>query len=671
MIGGDSGGSFPIGWGSSRVRTQAGTVVDEDLALTYSACWCATRLLAETVASLPLVVYRRKKNDDREQAPDHPLYDLLKTAPNGDMGSMAFREGRTQHQVNWGNGFAEIERETADPRSPIVALNPIHPRRVRPTRPADTDYRGMPLWPKYPYMVRNNDGTSTALRADEMLHIPGVLSEDGVWGKGVIAYARQSIGFGLGTERHGASVFGNGSVPRGIVKVPGLKDSDARKAFRAEWKQIHGSPDSGEIAILPVDGEFQQITISNEDNQFLQTRVHNVKEIARWYRIPVHMLSELAGPAGYNSIEMFSLEFVIYSLLPWIRRWEEQLELKLLTAEERKEYFVEHLLAGLLRGDLTTRFNAYAVALNNGFMTRNEVRRLENLNSVGPAGDKLFVPLNMVPLEEAGMGTPATGAAVLGPDGKPVTEAAPEPETESRELLDVEDIRQPNQYACGAAAAMCCGKFFNVGPDTIEEWEAALGTTLERSTHPMRIVEYLTELGLAVTASHNLTVDDLREFWERGMPVICPVQDYGDRRQEGASFAYGHYLTVIGATMGFVFAQDSSVDNVSEGSGSIQAPGRVMIEESDWMAAWHDEDVDGKPYIQFGIAVAARVEDIVAGDEEDDADEDTTDEQTATNQDAGETGDSDEPRPSIGAHAGNNGRPALQAAIAKVGQKQT
>lgn len=440
------------GWVSNRVKTVAGPLVDEDLAYTYSAVWSATRLLSESVSMLPLITYEKLDQEDRQAATDHPLYDLLKTKPNPLMGSMVFREGRVAHQVNWGNAFAEIER---NPRDEVVALWPIHPSRVRPVNPRDDK-------PGYSYVVRNNDGSSIALKAEEMLHVPGVLSEDGIWGKGVIAYARESVGFGLGVERHGATYFGTGGQPRGIVKLPGLKDSGARQQFRQEWREMHGHPDSAEIAIIPPEGDYISMSVSNEDAQFLSTRQFNILEICRWYRIPPHMLAEL-GRATWGNTETMGLEFVIYSLLPWLRRWEEQINLKLLSPEERKQYYVEHQLAMLLRGDQASRYNSYHTALTNGFMTINEIRRLENLNNVGPAGDVLYFPLNMTTVDRMYKGEPPPGTPLPAPalppapsggDGK--TPAKPDEEGD----LDEEAMATIQRKAAQDILAGTLGRMF-------------------------------------------------------------------------------------------------------------------------------------------------------------------------------------------------------------------
>jgi SPP1 gp7 family putative phage head morphogenesis protein len=173
-------------------------------------------------------------------------------------------------------------------------------------------------------------------------------------------------------------------------------------------------------------------------------------------------------------------------------------------------------------------------------------------------------------------------------------------------ILEVPDIRQRDHYSCGAAAAMAVGKYFGVGPKSLTEWKHELGTVIEESTHPSAIVKYFLKLGLDVDAREGMTLDDLKIYIDEGMPIICPVQDYGPFVPAKAKFAYGHYLTVIGVAGGYVFCQDSSEDNVIADSGSVQKPGRVMIDQNDWMDLWHDKDVEGNKFIQYGIAVRGR-----------------------------------------------------------------
>lgn len=410
-----SGGGWGRGsWISG--RTLAGPVIDEDLALTYSAVWCACRVLSEAAANLPLITYRQGANGDRFQARDHGAHDLLRTAPNPTMGAHPFRIGRVLHQLNWGQGFAEIEREQAgNPTSPLLALWPIHPSRVRPSRPGDRYENHQPV-PLGNYLVRNNDNTWEVLKPEEMLHVPGCFPEDGIWGKSTIAHAREDLGFGLAVQRHGASFFGSGAQPKAVLKLPGMKDKQIRSEFRQEWKEVHGSPDSGEVAILPPEGDYTIISLTNEDSQFLETLKDGSRRVAQWYRVPPHMLAELEGGASFASIEMMSLEFVIYSLMPWLRGWEDQLCLKLFSVDERKEYFVEHNLAGLLRGDWQTRWNGYQKALSIGCLSINEIRRLENMNGIGKDGDVYYLPANLTTAAKLARTPAEPGSAALGSD---------------------------------------------------------------------------------------------------------------------------------------------------------------------------------------------------------------------------------------------------------------
>ncbi len=610
-----------IGGHTQRVKTRGGVEVDENVALTYSACWAATRILTETIAGLPLFMYLRQPNDDfRKLASDHSLFDLVKAHPNESMGSMAFRECLLASQINWGNGFAEIERETMRPDSPVKALWPIHASRVGPVRSTDTDARGLPIDPReFPYRVRNNDGASVVLRASEMLHVPGCITQDGIWGKGVIAYARESIGFGLATERHGATMFGAGLLPRGFLSMSGMKDPEVRRQFRQEWKDVHGHPDASDIAVLPPDAKFYHLIMNHEDSQFLETRKHNITEISRWYRLPPHLLGDLER-ATFSNVESQGLDFIIYSLMPWIQRWEEQLALKLLTPAERADYYFEHQLAGLLRGDLASRYAAYAIGLEKGFLTINQVCRLENMPGIGPAGDQHFIQLNMTTAENmlAGIipGQPGGAMKPTGeiddPESDPEADAEGDPGTE---LLDLPDYRQESNYDCGAAVTHSVCEFFSVGPATHQEYIDGLGTTPKDGTDPIAIIDFVLDLGLKVTAGGDLTVDDLRTFFLAGQPVICPVQMYGAPTAEAEAGRSGHYVVCVGVGLGQVFIQDPS-----------STGGRRLMDAEDFLADWHDLGPDGEEYSQFGIAVG---DELPGGDDGEDPEDPAAAEGTA------------------------------------------
>lgn len=381
-------GGTPLWFGG---RSVAKIEVNNETALTYSAVWAATRCLCEPIGFLPLVLYRRLPDGGRIPATDHRLYPVLHMAPNPRMGTVAFRESRAEQQINAGNGFAEIERNAL---GEVEALWPIHTTRVSCSRE-----------PGYDYAVSNRAGMPpTHFRADDMLHIAGAMSPDGLWGRGVIACARESIGTGIATEQHGAAYFGSGAQPKGVLFVPGLdSNSEKRKQFRREWKEIHDSPDQNEVAILPPGGEYKPITISNNDSQFLETRQHNVTEIARWYRVPPHMLSDLSR-ATFSNIEHLATEFVKFSLMPWLARWEDELNRKLLTTQEQDDLFIAFNINGLLRGDFASRMTGFVQGIGNGIYTLNEARRLEDMPSIGAAGDENYVPLNLTTAERMGAG---------------------------------------------------------------------------------------------------------------------------------------------------------------------------------------------------------------------------------------------------------------------------
>lgn len=576
--------------------TTAGVRVDEDVALNYSACWAATRLYAETTASLPLWIYERLRDrKGKQSADDHPLFRLLHTGPNPEMDAFTFWESRIHHVVNWGNGFAEIERAKS---GRILNLWPIHPSRVKPDRTQDADRSRI-------YRVRNNNGRpDTIIPVEDMFHVVGVLSEDGLWGKGVIAQARESIGLGLSTERYGSAFFGNGGRPGGVLETAAKYNEVANRELRDSWKRVHGGPGQAhEIAILWNGLSYKPIDIPPEDAQFLETRQHNITEIARWYRLPVHLLAELTRSTN-NNIEAENLGFVIHSLRPLLVRIEKAIARQLL-GRDSPRYFAEFLLDALLRGDMATRTQALSQQFLNGAITLNEWRAVENRNPTdAPGGDEHFVPLNMTPLSSVG----AHNAQDEDAEPTPAADRA-----EPGELLDVPDFRQNGAYDCGAAATHSVCAYFGVGPETEEEFIAELGTTPADGTRPGNILALLTRYGLAVTAGQSMDLDDLAAFHDDGRPVICPIQAYGTAEEE-AQEESGHYVVVIGRGMGMVFIQDPSA-------------GRQMVPEDEFLQNWHDRDADANEYNQYGIAVGRDV----LIDSDDDEDETAGDPEPETN----------------------------------------
>lgn len=405
-------------YGAVSAPTASREPVTEETALTYSAVWAATRLLSGTGGWLPLDLYRRLPAGGREVAMDDPRETMVHDRPNDDMSSMMFRSQGIAQQVNAGNCYAEIEREETRRKRP-VKLWPIHHSRVKVHTKAE-------LW----YEVRNNDGSSVRIEAEDMLHVPSMMSDDGISGKGVIQAARESIGFGLATEKYGAAWFGKGGVPRLALSHPGKLSPEARANMRSEWKEAYGGPDGSRVAVLQEGVKLETLSINNEDSQFLETRGYNVKELARWYGVPPHMIGDLEH-ATFSNIEHQGIEFVVYSLIPWLKLWEQELWAKLLSPEEQTTMYFEFNVAALLRGDAAARGAYYTAMSNIGALNRNEIRDFENLNPV-PGGDVFLVQGAMFAVGDDGIPVNTTAAPA-----EPVETEDPEETEDAEDAMDV------------------------------------------------------------------------------------------------------------------------------------------------------------------------------------------------------------------------------------------
>jgi len=422
-----SGTSAPSRWffdALGGTRTLTGETINENTALNYSAVWAATRIIAETVASLPLITYRRLPGGrGKERAPDHNLYRVLHDAPNTEMDAFTFREMMTAFLVNWGNAYAEITRT---PDGTIRELWPLHARQVRPIRTTAGAVA---------YEVSDDTGQIITIGSQNMLHLVGTLSENGITGKGVIRQARESIGMGVATEKYGAAFFGNGARPGGVLQHPGNPTKEAADAMRKGWESMHGggAENAHRTALLREGTTYQAIGVPPEEAQFLESRQHNVTEIARWYRLPPHILADLSR-ATFTNIESENLNLVTHSIRPWLVRYEAAIRRQLLVDDD--EHFAEFLIDGLLRGDTGARTTALTAQFLNGALTLNEWREIENRNALdGDDGDKHFVPLNLTPIEKITADEPEPG----------------EEEGEEEEGGDPKLSGQPNQKAVDAA----------------------------------------------------------------------------------------------------------------------------------------------------------------------------------------------------------------------------
>jgi HK97 family phage portal protein len=350
--------------------------------MTIAAVFACVRVLSESVAQLPLVLYRRLPEGGKVRAVEHPLYPILHDAPNDFQTSFEWREMKQGHTALRGNSYSFINRAGGQVRE----LLPIHPDKVEPKQED---------W-KVTYKVQMGSGNTREFKQGDILHIRG-LSSDGVMGLSPVKLFREAMGLALATEKHGAKLFGNGTRLGGILKHPGTLSENGAARLKQSWEDAHAGVDNAfKTALLEEGISWEAVGMTSEDAQFLETRKFQKTEIASIFRVPPHLIGDLERSTN-NNIEHQGLEFVIYTLTPWLRRWESALGKALLPPEQRGEYFIEFLVDGLLRGDFKTRMEGYASALNNGWLNPNEVREMENRNPI-EGGDQYLRPLNLAPL---------------------------------------------------------------------------------------------------------------------------------------------------------------------------------------------------------------------------------------------------------------------------------
>ena len=401
--------------------TTSGKAVTERSAMQMTAVYSCVRILAEAVAGLPLHLYRYKEDGGKEKALDHPLYLLLHDEPNPEMSSFVFRETLMTHLLLWGNAYAQIIRNG---KGEVIALYPLMSDRMTVDRDRDGKLY-------YEYTVSTDDaptvkGTVVRLKPSDVLHIPG-LGFDGLVGYSPIAMAKNAIGMAIACEEYGAKFFANGAAPGGVLEHPGTIKDPGR--VRESWQSTFGgSGNANKIAVLEEGMKYTPIGISPEQAQFLETRKFQINEIARIFRVPPHMVGDLEK-SSFSNIEQQSLEFVKYTLEPWLVRWEQSIQRTLLSPEEKKCYFAKFNVEGLLRGDYASRMTGYATARQNGWMSANDIRELENMDRI-PAeegGDLYLINGNMLPLGNAG----AFANTEVSDDGKE--------EDSDEEVLEVEE----------------------------------------------------------------------------------------------------------------------------------------------------------------------------------------------------------------------------------------
>ena len=387
-----SGSAYRFFMGSST----SGKRVNERSAMQMTAVYSCVRILSEAVAGLPLHLYQYTDKSSKEKVVENPLYFLLHDEPNTEMTSFVFRETLMTHLLLWGNAYSQIIRNG---KGEVVGLYPLMPDRMTVNR----DEKGR-LY--YEYMVSSDDAKTlkdgtVRLSPYDVLHIPG-LGFDGLVGYSPIAMAKNAIGLAIAAEEYGSKFYANGATPSGILEYPGtVKEPDK---VRESWNAgFGGSSNAHKIAVLEEGMKYTPISISPNEAQFLETRKFQINEIARIFRVPPHMVGDLEK-SSFSNIEQQSLEFVKYTLEPWLVRWEQAMQRSLIPQDDKSKYFIKFNVDGLLRGDYQSRMQGYATARQNGWMSANDIRELENLDRI-PAedgGDLYLINGNMMPLSMSG-----------------------------------------------------------------------------------------------------------------------------------------------------------------------------------------------------------------------------------------------------------------------------
>jgi HK97 family phage portal protein len=369
-------------WGYS--DTTAGVNVTVGTALNYSACFAAINLLSNCLGQIPARLDKVTwKNGEKtcEVAFKHPVHRLIRRKPNPWMTRFHFWKLLESHRQSHGNCYAEIIwNGFHEP----VRLDPIHPEMVRPDWLDNGDLL---------YTVRGADGTERQVKSENMYHVP-MFTLDGRYGMSPITAGRENVGIGIAATRYGASFYGQGSTPGGVIRHPGKLSDRGAQNLRESWERVHkGSGNAHRVAVLEEGAEYQPFTIPMEDSQFLNTRKFEVIEMARWYNVPPHMLRDLER-ATFSNIDEQGQEFVTYSLQPHLIAHGEEICRKLLTEEEQEQYEVCHQTRCLEKADVAVRSHYYATGRQWGWLSANDVRQEEGMNPV-EGGDVYLSPGNM------------------------------------------------------------------------------------------------------------------------------------------------------------------------------------------------------------------------------------------------------------------------------------
>lgn len=367
-------------------ETSSGVSISPNTALRHTAVFACNRVLSESIASLPLTIYKEDDKGNREKAKNHPLYDILHATPNAETTTMQWRETMITSLNMKGNHYTQIIRDNA---GRVNSLWSLETDRITVKRLEST---------KELIFIYNTGTKEIALKFEEVLNVCG-LSLDGMTGISPITYNRESLSLSKAMEEYGGKYFKNSSTSTGAFAIQGELSDVAYERMKKDFTSSYsGMVNAHKPMILEGGAKFESLSMSNEDSQFLDSRKYQRSEIASIYRVPLHMINDLER-ATFSNIEQMSLDFVIYSLTPWLVRIEQAMNRDLLTKKERNDgYYVKHNLAGLLRGDMKSRAELFTKYTQNGIFTINDVLKLEDMNET-ENGDGRYVQMNMTTIE--------------------------------------------------------------------------------------------------------------------------------------------------------------------------------------------------------------------------------------------------------------------------------
>ena len=382
--------SDPDSWLIQALKGQpssTGISVTERESLQLASVYSAVTVLSKILASLPIIMYRRLERG-KERAIEHPLYQLLHLRPNPEQTAFGWKEVTMAHLTLWQDAYSEIVRGGD---GWAKELWPIPPWEIEVTRRKNGELR-------YVHTSKSQD-KARELRPDQVLHIPG-FTLNGIQGVNITKYQQDTIGLGLAADRFGSRFFANDASAGGFLVTPGKLSQPAKQRLKESWEGLHSGDNQHRVAVLEDGLDWKGSTVPPDKAQFLETRKHQVTEIARIFDLPPHMIGDLER-ATFDNIEHQGLEFLIFKLGPWLTRIEQNLTVQLLQPRDWNTYLFEFLVDALLRGDVETRFTAYRTGREIGVWSINDVREMENRNPIDdPAGDDHHIPLNWVKVGE-------------------------------------------------------------------------------------------------------------------------------------------------------------------------------------------------------------------------------------------------------------------------------